>query len=183
MTPLERLIAEASVMPDPEKIVLVHQFFDSHIEWKTDCEVYDSTEYWATPTEVMERKAGDCEDIAIAKYFVLRDAGMSDDHLKLVYGQICKEDTWVPHMVLMCHSWDGQIILDNVNNKIMPENSRWDFISILAFNLSGIWIFKNGHPKLITTNCKRLKKWKELIERYEMSEMCMRNFRHDADGA
>ena len=182
MTPLERLIAKASMMPDPEKIVLVHQFFDSHIEWKTDCEVYDSTEYWATPTEVMERKAGDCEDIAIAKYFVLRDAGMSDDHLKLVYGRI-NIGVWLPHMLLMCHSWDGLILLDNADNRIRTLEQRRDFAPILGFNLSGLWTFKNGAFKLITTNCKRLKKWKELIERYEVSEMCMRNFRHDADGA
>ena len=183
MTPLERLIAKASTMHDTEKIALVHRFFEDNIEWRPDLCEYSVAEYWATPAEVMERKAGDCEDIAIAKYFTLKEAGMTDDQLKIVYGQICKEDTWVPHMVLMCHSWDGQIILDNVNNKIMPENSRWDFISILAFNLSGIWIFKNGHPKLITTNCKRLKKWRELIERYEMSKMCMRNFRYEGNGA
>ena len=165
MTPLERLIAKASTMPDPEKIALVHRFFEDNIEWRPDLYEYSVAEYWATPAEVMERKAGDCEDIAIAKYFTLREAGMTDDQLKIVYGRI-HVGVWLPHMVLVCGA--DQAVLDNAECRILTLEERRDFSPVLGFNLSGLWPFKNGVFKLLTTNYKKLRKWKELTDRYEV---------------
>lgn len=44
--------------------------------YRTDMDVWGVMDYWETPVEFFQ-KSGDCEDFAIAKYFALRDPGLS----------------------------------------------------------------------------------------------------------
>jgi predicted transglutaminase-like cysteine proteinase len=148
--------------PDREKLEAVNQFFNSRTRYASDFEVWGVSEYWATPNEFLERKAGDCEDYAIAKYFALIRSGMTDDVLRIVYGRLVTFRE--PHMVLY-YLGAPVLVLDNVVDKILTEQERSDLVPILAFNRSGLWTFKRGKMELTSKNSKRLSKWRELQER------------------
>jgi len=159
---IESLICEAKGRPDVEKLEIVNQFFNTRIRYDTDLNVWGKSEYWATPDELMKRGRGDCEDFAIAKYLTLRDSGIDDTRLQIVYGRLAtsKEN----HMIL---AYFGAVILilDNIMDAIFSLQERSDLIPVMGFNQSGLWIFRRGEPELLTRNSNRLARWRELRER------------------
>src|SRR3546814_732145 len=68
--------------PEIEVLKTVNGYFNRW-PYKIDRELYGVSEFWATPQEFMKR-SGDCEDYAIAKFFVLRDLGYANDKLRIV---------------------------------------------------------------------------------------------------
>lgn len=157
---LESLICEAIGKPDAEKLEIVNQFYNTRIRYDADLNVWGVKEYWAAPDELMQRGAGDCEDFAIAKYLTLRDSGIDDTRLQIVYGRLVTTEE--AHMVV---SYDATFILDNRVDEIMTVAARSDFVQIVGFNCSGIWTFKRNKMKLNTRNSNRLARWRELRER------------------
>ncbi|UVJ46535.1 transglutaminase-like cysteine peptidase [Pseudomonas sp. LS1212] len=78
-------------------------------------DVWEQTDYWASPLETLEQGAGDCEDFALAKYFTLQLLGISESNLRLVYTTLAS--TKQAHMVLGFWSDTGAepVLLDNLN--------------------------------------------------------------------
>jgi predicted transglutaminase-like cysteine proteinase len=159
---LESLICEAIGKPDAEKLEIVNQFYNTRIRYDADLNVWGVKEYWAAPDELMQRGAGDCEDFAIAKYLTLRDSGIDDTRLQIVYGRLAtsKEN----HMIL-AYFGAAILILDNIMDAIFSLQERSDLIPVMGFNHSGLWIFRRGEPELLTRNSNRLARWRELRER------------------
>ena len=159
---LESLIGDAIGRPDVEKLEIVNQFFNTRIRYDTDLNIWGRSEYWAGPDELMQRGDGDCEDFAIAKYLTLRDSGVDDSRLQIVYGRLATSRE--NHMVL---AYFGAVILilDNIMDAIFTLQERSDLVPVLGFNHSGLWIFRRGEPELLTRNSNRLARWRELRER------------------
>jgi len=159
---LESLIGDAIGRPDAEKLEIVNQFFNDRIRYASDLEIWGKSEYWAGPDELMARGRGDCEDFAIAKYLTLRDSGIADSRLQIVYGRLATSRE--NHMVL---AYFGAVILilDNIMDAIFTLQERSDLIPVMGFNHSGLWIFRRGEPELLTRNSNRLARWRELRER------------------
>ena len=159
---IESLIGKARCRPDAEKLEIVNQFFNDRIRYASDLEIWGKSEYWAAPDELMQRGAGDCEDFAIAKYLTLRDSGVDDSRLQIVYGRLATSRE--NHMVL---AYFGAVILilDNIMDAIFTLQERSDLVPVLGFNHSGLWIFRRGEPELLTRNSNRLARWRELRER------------------
>lgn len=162
---MDNLLIAMQGKPDRGKLELVNEFYNNRIQYATDIETWGAKEYWATPDELLERNAGDCEDFALAKYLTLKESGMSDDALKVVYCKLIT--TGAAHMVL--YYFGGEtLILDNIVDNIFTDTERSDIVPILGFNCSGLWTFKRGKIKQTTRNSKRLIKWREFQERMKI---------------
>lgn len=72
-----------SGVPRREQVLLVNELVNA-IPYAPDIETYGVRDYWATPTELMNNRAGDSEDFALAKYFMLRALGFRGEQLVLV---------------------------------------------------------------------------------------------------
>lgn len=53
------------------------------IPYRPDEQAFSVQDYWSTPREFMA-EGGDCEDIAIARYMLLRSAGIENGRVKMV---------------------------------------------------------------------------------------------------
>jgi hypothetical protein len=51
-----------------------------------------SSEFWQTPKQSLHRGMGDCDDIAIAKFFTLRAMGVPEKNLRLFFGIILPKE-------------------------------------------------------------------------------------------
>ena len=51
------------------------------LPWITDREKWNADDYWATPFETLTQFGGDCEDMAIGKFMVLRLMGIPKKNL------------------------------------------------------------------------------------------------------
>jgi predicted transglutaminase-like cysteine proteinase len=88
---------------------------------------------WATPIELMTR-GGDCEDFAIAKYFLLIELGVAPSDLRLV------AQRGPDHMVLLVHArGDEWLVLDNLSRDLQLYRPGGRDIAY-AFNGDALWV-------------------------------------------
>jgi predicted transglutaminase-like cysteine proteinase len=79
-----KLIEDAKSLTVVDQLTQVNDFFNQ-MEFVDDIDLWHKEDYWATPIEFLGMQAGDCEDFTIAKYFALRELGVPDEKLRLVY--------------------------------------------------------------------------------------------------
>jgi predicted transglutaminase-like cysteine proteinase len=97
--------------------------------------------YWETAFEFLHY-GGQCQDYAIAKYLLLRAAGVPADQMRMVV----LRDTAInlDHAVLAVYV-DGQPqLLDNLRNDIVAANSVSDYHPYYSINENGWWYHFGG---------------------------------------
>ncbi|MFA5083139.1 MAG: transglutaminase-like cysteine peptidase [Hydrogenophilaceae bacterium] len=165
------LLSASRNSPETEKIRKVNDFFNRHVMYKEDAEIWGQSDYWATPLETMGRSAGDCEDFAIAKYFSLLLAGIPADRLRITYvkarigGHYSKIS--IAHMVLAYYPGpnDEPLILDNLLADIRPAPQRPDLTPVFGFNSEGLWLGSAPGASSSGSSTARLSRWRDLISR------------------
>ncbi|UUV07770.1 transglutaminase-like cysteine peptidase [Ruegeria sp. YS9] len=105
----------------------------------TDQSQYKTTERWALPTA----RGGDCEDFVLLKKRDLIHAGV--DPSKLLIATVL-DTRRVPHAVLVYRSSNGDLVLDNLTNRIKPWTAtRYLFLRMQDPNRPGRWVGVYGH--------------------------------------
>ncbi|NOR71630.1 MAG: sulfate adenylyltransferase, partial [Methylomarinum sp.] len=150
---------------EKEKLKQVNDFFNQRIEFVDDIYLWGVNDYWATPIEFLAKGAGDCEDYSIAKYFTLKELGVSESKMRITYVKALKLNQ--AHMVLTYFSSPRAvpIVLDNLIPQIKSATDRKDLLPVYSFNGSGLWLAKaRGSGKRVGSS-GRLNLWAELKQR------------------
>tara|TARA_B110000503_G_scaffold38887_1_gene63993 strand:+ start:228 stop:896 length:669 start_codon:yes stop_codon:yes gene_type:complete len=153
--------------PIKDKLNTVNVFFNEHIRWMSDPQIYGQEDYWATPLETLARLQADCEDFAIAKYASLLAMGVSSDSLRLVYVKASMlSGSSQAHMVLAWYETPQSVplILDNINQLLLPASKRTDLKPIFSFNGGGLWIGNSTQPAPANPQA-RLSRWRTVLEK------------------
>lgn len=153
-TSLQELILELQNKNQMEILEKVNDFFNK-VSYTTDKDNYGVTDYWATPFEFLARDEGDCEDYAIAKYFLLKHLGIPSNKMYITYvGVVGYEQA---HMVLTFFDTPSSdpFILDSFNEDLLLASQRKDLKPIYYFNPD---VLIDGNK----TNAHR--KWDQLIK-------------------
>ena len=153
------LMNGAQLDTDALKLKLVNDFFNQNITFVNDIKLWNTPDYWATPSEILTAGAGDCEDYSIAKYFALLELGIDADKLRITYVKTRHHKQ--AHMVLSYFASPGAtpLVLDNLIPEIKPADQRHDLLALFSFNDSGLWL--SGKQQKIS-NSSALTKWKNL---------------------
>ena len=166
-----QLIDDSRALGTQDKLRRINEFFNRKIQFVDDIQVWGQADYWATPIETLAKGKGDCEDFTIAKYFTLRDAGMSNEQLRLIYVKARiggpASNVTQAHMVLAYYPEpDAEpLILDNLITDIRPASRRPDLQPIFSFNNQGIWASQNASGVPGATGVGRLTRWQDLLNR------------------
>ena len=161
-----RLVRQQRAAPIQEKLQSVNVFFN-RFEFVEDRYLWGRDDYWATLFETLSMSGGDCEDLTIAKYFTLRDLDIADQHLRITY--VISLQTKKPHMVLT-YSPETQadpLVLDTVNQEILPVSRRSDLVPVYSFNQDGYWLARQqeGWKGKQLGDPARLSRWWGLLQR------------------
>jgi predicted transglutaminase-like cysteine proteinase len=163
---LQATLQQQTGRDDDSKLAAINQFFNRRITFGDDLAVWGIADYWASPIELLDKGAGDCEDYAIAKYFSLLALGVPVAKLRLVYVRSQPAGPGVPataHMVLAYYAAPGTepLVLDNLITEIRPASRRPDLEPVFSFNSEGLWQgtgqISAGEPT------QRLSRWREVI--------------------
>ena len=160
-------VMQASIdLDDDGKLQALNQFFNRRIQSREDIDVWGQVDYWASPLEMLEKGAGDCEDFAIGKYFSLVALGMPISKLRLVYvrAQIGGPSGVVQaHMVLAYYASPGAepLILDNLITDVRPASRRPDLAPVFSFNSEGLW--QGVGSQTAGDPTARLSRWREIL--------------------
>jgi predicted transglutaminase-like cysteine proteinase len=163
---LQQVMHSALDMDDIGKLDALNQFFNRRIMSREDIDVWGQVDYWASPMEMMEKGAGDCEDFAIAKYFSLVALGMPIQKLRLVYvrAQIGGPGGAVQaHMVLAYYPAPNAepLILDSLITDVRPASRRPDLAPVFSFNSEGLW--QGVGSQAAGDPAARLSRWREIL--------------------
>ncbi len=166
---LARLQRQLAGQPERQRVIAINHFFN-RFRNDTDQHVWGQAEFWATPQELFTAMAGDCEDIAVAKYFALLKSGIDERHLRLAHVKAYNptDKAIEDHLVLLY--LDERLtphVLDNLTVAIRPLQARRDLVALYSFNRYGVW---NLHNQLITTrqaNTRILDNWRNMLARLE----------------
>jgi predicted transglutaminase-like cysteine proteinase len=142
---IQQMILADETVTEQQMITDVNNFFNQ-VQWVSDSLHWGQKDYWQTPLETLIEFKGDCEDIAIAKYTLLRVMGIPDRNLSLVYSFT----NGVPHMVLAYYeSFDANpYILDSLNEKLLRGDEREDIVPVYEFNSTTVWLTDKSFHKL-----------------------------------
>lgn len=164
------MLSKLSTANEQEKIEKVNAYFNSLARWEQDIDVWKRNDYWATPLELMARRAGDCEDFSIAKYMTLLLAGVDVEKMRITYvkariGGVYGTTTQA-HMVLAYYATPGAdpLILDNMIAEVRPASRREDLEPVFGFNSEGLWVGGASTPALQNPEA-RLSRWRDLLQR------------------
>lgn len=160
-----KLIDESQSLPIVEQLAVVNNFFNQ-MEFVDDMTLWGKEDYWATPIEFLGMQAGDCEDFTIAKYFTLRELGVPDEKLRLVYVKALKLNQH--HMVLAYYHKPTSVpvLLDNLDKELKPATKRNDLLPIYSFNAENMWLSKEKGRGVLVGGSSRLSLWTDLNSRF-----------------
>ena len=130
-----------------------------------DIKLWGQNDYWASPVEFLAVGGGDCEDFSIAKYFTLREMGIADESLRLIYVKAINYNQF--HMVVANYVTPAAmpVILDNLDPVVKPADLRTDLVPVYSFNGSHLWLMKAKGQGQLAGSSERLSLWSGLQKR------------------
>jgi predicted transglutaminase-like cysteine proteinase len=148
--------AEEDLLRDVNRMLNKIRFLDDSVHW-------GQADYWATPAESVASDGGDCEDFAIAKYFLLKELGIPIARLRMTYVKAVKLNQ--AHMVLAYYPRpDAEpLVLDNLEDAVRPASERPDLIPVYSFNDEEVWVEARGR----SGSPRQIRNWNLLMERLE----------------
>ncbi|MFI9652697.1 transglutaminase-like cysteine peptidase [Guyparkeria sp. GHLCS8-2] len=162
---LEQMLDDTSHLEPHERVEHVNTFFNRRIRYVEDDQLWGRADYWASPVETIGHGAGDCEDFAIAKYVMLREAGIKNRQLRLIYVRARMGGGSRAHMVLGYYPEPQAepLILDSLVRLIAPAGQRPDLTPVFSFNSEGLWVGGQARPAARATD--RLSRWRDVLQR------------------
>ncbi len=114
-----------------------HPYVPSLVNWH-------ESNRWETPFEFL-RRGGQCQDYAIAKYLLLREAGVPASRLRLVV----LRDTrlGLDHAVTVAYLGGEALMLDNQLSAVVPVSSVHDYQPYYSINEQGWWLHRGANAR------------------------------------
>lgn len=120
----------------PERqITSINEFINANT-FISDRDNWGIKDYWSAPGEFFAN-GGDCEDYAIAKYFLLRDLGVPPEQLKIVV--LHDRRRRQTHAVLTVTREHRTLVLDNLRDRIVPWRELDHYLPIYSLNERSAW--------------------------------------------
>ena len=133
------LVDGAQAREGRARIELVNRTVNSAIRYTSDYAQHGVADLWTAPLATLASGRGDCEDYAIAKYVILREAGVPADDLRLllVRDRAVRQD----HAVLAVRDGGRWLVLDNRHLMLSETTSLPQFTPLFALDHQGVSLF------------------------------------------
>ena len=119
-----------------------HPYIPSQRNW-------GESNYWETPFEFL-RKSGQCQDYAVAKYLLLRAAGMPADQLRIV---VLRDETLgLDHAVTVAYVDGEALLLDNQIRNVVPAAGVHHYRPYYSINEQGWWLHHGPRARYAAVN-------------------------------
>ena len=134
------LLRRAADAGDPRaRVEIINRGVNQAIRYVSDDQQHGVADRWSAPLQTLKTGLGDCEDYAIAKYALLRAAGMPETDLKLVLVRdlAVRQD----HAVLAVRLEGRWLVLDNRRTTLMEGRDLQSFMPLFAIDHRGVSLF------------------------------------------
>lgn len=116
-----------------DKAMAVNARVNAHVRYQRDADNYGVIDHWATPLEILKRRAGDCEDYAILKMALLRELGVAGEDMAVVV--LRDESRGLYHAVLSLRAENGEhLILDNMRDAVLADGALPHYLPLYSIS-------------------------------------------------
>lgn len=153
------VVSEHSKSTVLNKVDAVNSFTsDFFVDFESERDV------WKTPSESLESMEGSLYDLAVLRYFMLRDMGIKDSHLKLNYGN--SQGLNVPNLVVDVYDSKAKkrYLMDYLEGQIINKFDHKSFDSLYRFDQKYLWTTR-GYSGVSS----QISPWQGMLERKEDS--------------
>jgi predicted transglutaminase-like cysteine proteinase len=128
------------------KLEEVNRQINATIRYVSDLAQHGEPDRWTAPLAALAAGRGDCEDYAIAKYVILREAGypLADLRFLLVRDRVARDD----HAVLAARLEGQWLILDNRFAAIPEDREMRNFTPLFALDHEGVKLVAAPYAKV-----------------------------------
>ena len=125
------------------RIEAANRLVNGAIRYTSDLIQHGVLDQWSAPLASLSSGRGDCEDYAIAKYVLLREAGLPHSDLRILLGRdkAARED----HAVLAVKNGANWIILDNRTMNTSEDVAARHFVPLFAIDQAGVSLFASPY--------------------------------------
>jgi predicted transglutaminase-like cysteine proteinase len=117
----------------------VNRAVNGAVRFVSDMAQHGVPDLWSAPIATFTSGRGDCEDYAIAKYFIMRHLGVAAEDLQLVlvHDKVVRQD----HAVLSVRQDGRWIILDNRTNLMLEPTELTSLTPLFTLDQRGVSLF------------------------------------------
>lgn len=121
------------------RIETANSLINGAIRYQSDLAQHGVIDLWSAPLASFASGRGDCEDFAIAKYVLLREAGIPEQDLRilLVRDRSVRED----HAVLAVRDENAWLVLDNRRSVAANDSEFGYFTPLYVLDAGGVSLF------------------------------------------
>jgi len=113
-----------------DKLNAVNVTVNHTIRYARDIDIYQVEDHWATPSETLARREGDCEDFAILKMAALSRDGVNLNDMAIVV--LFDQKRHFYHAVLSVAVGERYYILDNMRDDVLPDTRLADYLPLYS---------------------------------------------------
>ncbi len=121
-----------------QKLNSVNRTVNKLVRYQSDAENYGSKDHWASPSEILIRGKGDCEDYAILKMATLKEAGLPPQAMSIVVLRDTRRNLY--HAVLSVMTSQGYFILDNLSDEVKLDIALPNYLPLYSVSAERTWI-------------------------------------------
>jgi len=127
------------------RLAEVNRSVNQAIRYTSDLAQHGTPDLWSTPLATLGSGRGDCEDYAILKYAILRDAGTAPADMKIVLlrDNLRRED----HAVLAVMSGGEWMVLDNHLRIPVAARELTHYAARYALTENGVGLFASPYAE------------------------------------
>jgi len=138
------IVEEAKNRQGHARLETVNRLLNRAIRYTADDKQHGVPDRWTAPLASLSSERGDCEDIAIAKYAVLRATGTSESDMRLVL--VRDTEARVDHAVLAVRLDGHWVVLDNRRGVVAEITELNHYMPLFALDREGVKLFAAQAP-------------------------------------
>jgi predicted transglutaminase-like cysteine proteinase len=121
------------------RIETANRLINGAIRYQSDLAQHGVIDLWSAPLASLAAGRGDCEDFAIAKYVLLRAAGIPEQDLRilLVRDRSVRED----HAVLAVREENAWLVVDNRRSAAADDSEFGFFTPLYVLDAGGVSLY------------------------------------------
>lgn len=133
-----QIARQASHLNDEERIAYINARVNQAVRYQGDTVGHGVSDMWTSPLMTLAG-AGDCEDYAIAKFYLLQASGVSVDRMRIVL--VRDNRAGEDHAVLTVKTEAGWSVLDNRWNEIHVSRDLEHYTPVAALGADVVQIY------------------------------------------
>ena len=148
---MHALVAAAQQEEPVAALEMINRGVNHAIAYRPDIDLWHVADYWENPREIAEKGAGDCEDYAIAKFWLLRSMGVAASDLQLIV--LTDQRNGAYHAVLGVHLAGATYILDSLTDHVAKDDLFIRYTPIMSFvgDTGYIHGFRTGDTRTVAS--------------------------------